>query len=223
MRPPGELREREGKMGLIFEKGQKVLFVGDSITDCGRRELGLGLGVGYVRDIGGILGARHPELGLELVNMGVSGDTVRELAGRWERDVIEQRPDWVSVAIGINDVWRQVRGESSGVSVEEFEATYQRLLERTRETVRSRFILMETTVIREALEDGANEMLKPYNRAIRKLAKESGAVLVPMNREWHRAIRGNPGVKWTTDGVHPGVAGHGLMARVWLNAVGFKW
>jgi len=208
-------------MGLIFGSGEKILFIGDSITDCGRRELELGRG--YVRIISSLLPARYPELGLGFVNMGIGGDTVVDLAGRWEDDVIKEQPDWLSVSIGINDVWRQVDGKSEGVLIDAFEETYRKLLVRTREATTAKLILMETTVLSETIEDEGNELLKPYNACIRELAEEFDAVLVPENREWHKALAANPGVQWTTDGVHPLPNGHGLMARIWLDAVGFEW
>lgn len=208
-------------MGLLFGPGQKIVFIGDSITDCGRREIELG--IGYVRIIASLLAARYPELGLTFVNMGIGGDTIRDLDERWETDVIEQQPDWLSVSIGINDVWRQVDQCDEGVPLEEFEATYRRLLARTQEATDSRLLLMETTVIGESPDDEGNRLLAPYNEAIRRLADGFDAVLVPENRQWHRTLAGNAGATWTTDGVHPLPNGHGLMARVWLDTVGFEW
>ena len=101
--------------------------------------------------------------------MGIGGNTIRDLDNRWEADVIEQKPDWLSVSIGINDVWRQVDKRDDGVPVEEFEATYRRLLTRTQEATSSKLILMETTVIGESPEDEGNQLLKPYNEVIAKL------------------------------------------------------
>lgn len=208
-------------MGLLFGPGQKILFIGDSITDCGRREIELG--IGYVRIVASLLAARYPELGLEFINMGIGGNTIRDLAARWETDVVEQRPDWTSISIGINDVWRQVDNESPGVLIDEFQQTYRKLLERTRQATDSKLILMETTVIGESGDDVGNQLLKPYNQTIRDLAHEFDALLVPMNAEWHRTLAAHPEFTWTTDGVHPLPPGHGLMARIWLDAVGFEW
>jgi len=97
---------------MRLTKNQKLLFIGDSITDCGRTQpVGEGLfealGRGYVAQVDALLGATYPQLGIRVVNMGTSGHTVRDLAARWERDVLAQRPDWLAVMIGINDVWRQ--------------------------------------------------------------------------------------------------------------------
>ena len=40
-------------------------------------------------------------------NSGVSGNTSRDLLQRFDSDVVALNPDWVSICIGINDVWRQ--------------------------------------------------------------------------------------------------------------------
>src|SRR5437762_2767741 len=99
----------EEASSVIFEQGQKVLFIGDSITDCGRREgPHAPYGNGYVALARTFLLARYAELGLEVVNRGIGGNTVRDLAARWQDDVIAEQPDWLSVKIGINDVWRAI-------------------------------------------------------------------------------------------------------------------
>ena len=86
--------------------------IGDSVTDCERlRPIGEGLfdalGRGYVSMVDGLLMARYPAHRIRVVNMGVSGNTVRDLQKRWQTDVMDLKPDWLSVCIGINDVWRQ--------------------------------------------------------------------------------------------------------------------
>ena len=115
---------------MIFQPHQKLLFIGDSITDCGRRqEPHAPYGSGYVHLARAFLLARYPELQLEIVNRGISGNTVRDLAARWEQDVIAERPDWLSVKIGINDAWRTVAGRlDEAVPLDEYERTYRRLL-----------------------------------------------------------------------------------------------
>ena len=81
--------------------------IGDSITDCERaRPVGEGLfdasGKGYVSFVDGLLQARYTDHGIRVVNMGLSGNTVRDLQGRWQSDVLDLQPDWVSICIGIN-------------------------------------------------------------------------------------------------------------------------
>jgi lysophospholipase L1-like esterase len=97
---------------MLIESGSKLVMIGDSITDSERwRPFVEGplaaLGGGYVHLVGGLLGAVYPQRGIRVVNMGVSGDRVRDVKARWQTDVLDRQPDWLSVMIGINDVWRQ--------------------------------------------------------------------------------------------------------------------
>ena len=130
---------------MIFDSGDKILFMGDSISDYDRaRPVGEGLfnawGTSYVSDIGALLSCMYPEAHLRVVNMGISGNQCRDLEARWESDVSEQHPDWVSVLIGINDVWRQFdvpEIKEQHVSPEDFRAAYERIILRTLPVVRA--------------------------------------------------------------------------------------
>jgi lysophospholipase L1-like esterase len=156
------------------------------------------------------------------MNRGVSGDTIRHLEARWQRDVIRKEPDVLSISIGVNDVWRQLQEPRNPeeVPLDEFEATYRRLLERTRDAVGCRFVLCEATIIGERRTDPHNPIVDAYNACIANLAQEYGALLVPMNRAFWRAIDANPSRAWTTDGVHPLSNGHMLMALTLFQALG---
>ena len=94
-------------------KGQKLVLIGDSITDAGRAQpvaegLFDPLGRGYVTQLEALIGATYPERGIRIVNVGTSGHNVLNLRDRWQRDVIDLKPDWLSVAIGTS----YVAGES---------------------------------------------------------------------------------------------------------------
>jgi lysophospholipase L1-like esterase len=99
---------------MILDANQRLLMIGDSITDCGRkRPIGQGgfdqaLGDGYVSLVEASLTAVYPDLQIKIINMGISGDTVQDLKYRWQRDVLELKPDWLSILIGINDVWQHI-------------------------------------------------------------------------------------------------------------------
>jgi lysophospholipase L1-like esterase len=157
-------------MSLVFGPQQKIVLIGDSITDCGRRsEPFAPYGAGYVNFVRALLLARYPELGLEVVNRGIGGNTVRDLAQRWEEDVIAEQPDWLSVKIGINDVWRTMTGrQAEAVPLEEYRATYRALLERTRRETRARLILMEPYVIAPPVAETSGEVQMSLQEAQRR-------------------------------------------------------
>ncbi|MGH2352531.1 MAG: SGNH/GDSL hydrolase family protein [Chloroflexota bacterium] len=165
---------------MIFTPHQKVLFIGDSITDCGRRaEPHAPYGNGYVHLARAFLLARYPELGLEIVNRGIGGNTVRDLATRWEADVIAEQPDWLSVKIGINDVWRTIANRlDEAVPLDEYEATYRRLLTQARERTNARLILMEPYVIAPPVRgapDGSGVSLQDVQRRYPELRQQNVA------------------------------------------------
>lgn len=134
---------------LCFGVGEKIVFIGDSITDCGRRTEEHGpYGKGYVSLVRAFLHARYPAHGLTIVNRGIGGNTIRNLAARWQEDVLAEEPDWLSVKIGINDVGRLIVGNlADHVPLAEYEATYRSLLEQTPAAANGKLILMEPYVI----------------------------------------------------------------------------
>ena len=97
---------------MIFENNDRIVFAGDSVTDMGSvQPVGEGLfdnlGRSYVRVVENYLVTGYPELNIRITNSGISGNTSRDLLERFDRDVVSLKPDWVSICIGINDVWRQ--------------------------------------------------------------------------------------------------------------------
>jgi lysophospholipase L1-like esterase len=146
---------------MHIQPNSKLVMIGDSITDCERaRPVGEGLfdalGNGYVSFVDGLLMARYPAHGIRVVNMGLSGNTVRDLQGRWQSDVLDLRPDWLSICIGINDVWRHFDTplQSEGqVSLEEYTRTLETLVRTTRPTLKG-LILMTPYLIEPNREDG---------------------------------------------------------------------
>ena len=99
---------------MLLEKNARLVFAGDSVTDVGREypvaegTLFDRLGKGYPQLVSGWLNAFYPELNLYICNSGVSGNTSRDLLNRWEETVLDKHPTWISIMIGINDIWRQI-------------------------------------------------------------------------------------------------------------------
>ena len=208
---------------LIFGRGQRLVFIGDSITDCGRRQPpNAPHGNGYVNLVRAFLIARYPQLGLDILNRGISGNTVRDLAARWEEDVIRLQPDWLSVKIGINDVWRTVTGRhKEAVPLDEYAATYERLLRRTREATSARLILVDPYVIETSRGDPFRSLIDQYIPAVHRLAERFGAISVPTQAAFDEALAAQPSGYWADDRVHPNTAGHAIIARAFLRAVGY--
>ena len=170
---------------MRLQKGSKLVLAGDSITDMGRtRPVGEGLfdplGRGYACFVNALLGAVYPELGIRVVNMGCSGNTVRDLKARWQTDVLDLKPDWVSIMIGINDVWRQydlpLQAECH-VLLPEYEATLRELIATTRPLTKG-LILATPYYIEPNQGDPMRATMDKYGAVVKKLAVECGAILV---------------------------------------------
>lgn len=191
--------------------GRRVLFTGDSVTDCGRRDDADGWGDGYVR-----LLAEGPLGAAQVTNTGIGGDRLADLAARWRPDVLDHGPDVLSILIGINDTWR--RYDSGLVSDDaDFERTYRALL-RTLAGRDTLVVLVEPFVLPVVPgQEAWREDLGPKAEIVRALAAELGAVHVPTTAPL-RAASGRAEFL-AADGVHPTPAGHGVLARLWVDAV----
>ncbi len=208
---------------MIFEAGQTILFIGDSITDAGRRVEAPPYGRGYVAYCRSLLLARYPELGLQIHNRGIGGNTVRDLQARWNKDVLALRPDWLSVKIGINDVWRRFGGDPhQAVPLNEYVVTLRELLLRARDRAGARLIVMEPYVIESDPDEPMRREMGRYVAAVDSLAGELDAVLVRTQAAFDDALRSTPPSAWAGDRIHPGEPGHAVIALAWLRAVGFE-
>jgi lysophospholipase L1-like esterase len=210
-------------MPLNLNAATRLLFVGDSITDCDRRNDDERVGFGYVRIVRDWLRARDPANAPVVINAGISGNKVIDLDARWETDVIAQEPDVVSVMIGINDVWHGLVPEwGPGVALEPFIETYRAILTQLRaQKPACRLVLCEPTVISPPAPRQGNDLLQPYVRAVNDLAQDLLAdAVVRVHDIFRAAEQARPDIEWTVDGVHPTTAGHTVIARAWLEGTG---
>jgi lysophospholipase L1-like esterase len=204
---------------LTLRGGMRILFQGDSITDCGRRQDERGLGGGYVSMVAASLSERAPDGGVTFINRGISGNRARDVRARWERDCVELKPDLVSVLIGINDTWRRY-DSNDPTSTEAFREDYTHILEVTRDRLGVPIVLCEPFLL-PLPEDrvGWREDLDPKIAVVRDLARAFATVLVPLDGIFAAASVEHECAHWTRDGVHPTGAGHELISRNWVRCV----
>ena len=203
---------------IELKSNQTILFIGDSITDAGRLEAAYRpFGYGYVHFVAYRLKAKYPEYNLGIINTGISGNTIRDLNYRWERDCLNHKPDILSVLIGINDVFRQYSGTlDTAVLLDEYEFTYKRLLSLVKEKYNCRLILIEPFMFCDDKANPAYKSLQQYIHAVRALAEEFDAVLVPLQELIDKKIKEVPPEKFSDDMVHPYVWAHAWIAQRWL-------
>ena len=212
---------------MLFTKNDTVLFIGDSISDYSRkRPVGEGLfnawGTSYVADVGSLLLCMYPELNLRVINMGVDGNQARDLEARWQTDVMDLKPDWVSVLIGINDVWRQFDSPAmpeQHVSPEDYEATYDRLIRRTLPGVKG-MILMTPYYMEPNRSDAMRARMDECGAIVKKLAERYGLVFVDLQAGWDRLFTHMHSANIAWDRVHPNQVGCMYIAKQFLAAVG---
>lgn len=198
-----------------------VLFQGDSVTDAGRNYDVLGdLGTGYPMMIASAFTAMYPEKKVAFINKGISGNRVKDLEARWGKDCVELRPSVVSILIGINDTWRRFDDSKDPTSAQDFENTYRRILTEVKEKTGAHIILLEPFVlpVMEGQETW-REDLDPKIQAVRKLAREFKALLIPMDGIFAVASTKACSELWCGDGVHPTSTGHALIAKTWIDTV----
>ena len=214
---------------MRIQAGSKLLFIGDSITDAGRSEGGetppwtpnVGLGHGYVNLVNALMLVERPEQNIRIINKGLSGNTVLDLKQRWDDDVLAHKPDWLSVMIGINDVWRQFdtpQRTESHVGPELYEATLRELLAKTRPQL-SGLVLMSPYMIETNLSDPMRQQMDTYGAIVKSVAADLDAIYVDTQAAIDRVLQHVHPMSLAWDRIHPGTAGHMILARAFLAAM----
>lgn len=200
----------------------KILFQGDSITDCGRsRDHDGYLGHGYPQHIASKLGFEHPGE-YKFINRGIGGNRIVDLYARIKSDIINLNPDIISIHIGVNDVWHEV-DRKNGVDAEKFEKIYDMLLSEIFEALPNvKIMLIGAFATKGAATEAAWDYFCPEvakrAQAAKKLAEKYCIPFIPLQEKFDEMIEKYPEPYWTHEGVHPTDAGHELMAREWLKA-----
>ena len=204
--------------------------IGDSITDVGRtKPVGEGLfealGKGYVSQVDALLQATDPARRIRVVNMGLSGNTVRDLQSRWQSDVLDQKPDWLSIMIGINDVWRQFDCPYQpewAVPLETYEQTLNELVAQTKPHLKG-LVLMTPYFIEPNRQDAMRARMDQYGLVVKSLAKKHDTLLVDTQAAFDQVLAHLHPMSLAWDRVHPNQAGHMVITRAFLKAVDYRW
>ncbi len=215
---------------MIFENMDRIIFAGDSVTDIGSEQpVGEGLfdnvGRSYVRVIENMLAVYYPEIKVRVTNSGISGNTSRDLLARFDRDVVSLNPDWVSICIGINDVWRQFDCPAMPdihVYPDEYRENLEKMILSVKDKVKGIFIL--TPYIMEPLRDDMmRKRMDEYVEVCRHLAEKYNCIFVDFQKmyEDYCKIRHSSYIAW--DRIHPNQVGATLMAKEFLKKCEFDY
>jgi len=210
---------------IKLEKGMRVLFQGDSITDAGRdREDLYNLGGGYAVLVAAYLNSKYPELELEFINKGVACECTVDMVKRWDKDTIELKPDVLTFMGGVNDSWRRYDGADTITTAEEYEKNLRTLIEESKKAGIKNIVLMEPylTMNDEGMKLMLEEDLADKQKVVRKLAKEYNTEFVPLQDIFNEAQTKRLPDFWTQEGVHPKWPGCGLIAQNLLKVFGYE-
>lgn len=228
----------------VVAKGKRVLFIGDSITDGAwgnskvwntpseernQKDMNHIYGHGYMMIAASRIQATQPEKEWIFWNRGISGNTLNDLAMRWQKDALALHPDIVSILIGTNDVDKALKN-STCIDTVRWEKQYRLLLDQlVQQNKEVKFILCtpfvaKTGKIASSMDfDKRKNMITALTQATERIAKEYGAKVVPFNSLVEKTISGHPTVPasyWIWDGIHPTPAMHYLMAEEWIEKSG---
>jgi lysophospholipase L1-like esterase len=206
---------------MLIEPHDRILFTGDSITDCGRnRDDAQSLGSGYPALIAARLQFILASPDLKIFNRGISGNRVKDLVARSEADLVALEPTVVSILIGINDTWRRY-DSNDPTSTELYESGYRQLLTTIRDELDARVVLLEPFLLHVPDDRYAwREDVNPKIDVVRKLAVEFDTELIALDGIFATEATRAPAAYWAHDGVHPSAAGHALIAESWLENAG---
>lgn len=220
---------------LLVKSGEKIAFMGDSITQNGAKK------GGYVSLVVDALNKEG--LNITSIPAGQSGNRSVDMLGRLEASVLSKKPDWMVLSCGVNDVWhftlRLGNRTFEGVSLDDYKTNIRAIIDQA-QAAKIKVLLLTSTMIGEDPEKDTNQKLIPYNDFLRQIAAEKKLPLADLNKDMQAALKalpdekgkasmfGEPGYqrdiknKLTTDGCHMNASGNIMMAKGILKAFGLS-
>ena len=205
-----------------------ILFQGDSITDCGRsRDDNAQVGTGYALLVKSQLGFEYPNE-YQFYNRGISGNRIVDVYARIKADIINLKPDYMSMLIGVNDVWHEIM-YNNGVDEDKFEKIYSMLIEEIKEALPElKIMILEPFCLKGVATDNTETQPDKWERfdsEVKKraakaklIAEKYGLVFVELQNKFDELTQQAEETYWLRDGVHPTPMGHEMIKREWIKA-----
>ena len=200
----------KGKIPVV--SGQKIAFLGDSITAAGARP------GGYCRLV--LDGLKKQGIEVTGIFAGIGGHKSNQMLARLEKDVLSKKPDWMTLSCGVNDVWHG----KNGVKLDDYKTNITAIVDRAQDAG-VKVMLLTSTMIKEDQKGDLNQQLIPYNAFLKELAKSNGCLFADLNTDMQQALKKFPknapkGKQLTSDGVHMNAYGNIMMAKGLLKSFG---
>jgi lysophospholipase L1-like esterase len=196
---------------ILVKNGQKIVFMGDSITQMGAAP------AGYATQV--IRGLEANGIKATMICAGVGGNKSDQMLARLDSDVLAQHPDWMTLSCGVNDVW-------FGLPLDQYKANITQIVEKAL-VANVKVVILTATVIGENPDEPKNQQMLPYNTFLHQLAREKKCPLADLNADIQAAVlatkggaQSKRGNVMTLEGIHPNALGHEVMALGVLKALG---
>ena len=200
----------------------RILFQGDSITDAGRgNDSELNLGAGYPLLVTAGLGFESPGK-YEFLNRGISGNRVVDVYARIKNDIINLKPDVMSILIGVNDVWHEISREND-VCADKYFKIYDMLIDEVKSALPDiKIMILEPFVLKgsateENWEAFDSEVRKRASMA-KKIAEKYNLTYISLQSGFDKLSKNVETAYWLRDGVHPTAMGHEYIKQEWIKA-----
>lgn len=236
---------------VIMINSKTILFIGDSITDgnwgspgkypCSsdernKTDLNHVLGHGYAEMISGFMGGEFPDSGYNFINRGISGETLEQIAARWEKDAMAYDPVLISLLCGTNNIhfWLESKPEDiSEFDIGQYMDQLDSLVVLTRNRLPETTIVLCTPFVAKAGWSGRagdfdlrKQGVDTIASLTRKYVQDLGdpdLKLVDFNALLEELYKENPSAEyWVWDGIHPTTPMHYRMAKEWIKIVGLQ-
>ena len=201
----------------------KLVFFGDSLTDMYRNfdktvDMATSYGTGFVFDVAAQLMYERPGF-YQIINRGQGGNKVSDLYARYMEDIVSEKPDVLTVLVGVNDVWHELITHS-GTPIDVFEETYNKLIKDLKEKLpQTTIILMEPFFLygsaTKDIWEPFQEVLK-YAEVCKKVAERNDLTYIYLQKDFEEAIKNGGSTQFLFDGLHTNPAGAHLIATKWL-------
>ncbi|MFC4700749.1 SGNH/GDSL hydrolase family protein [Glaciecola siphonariae] len=216
----------DANLPLSLSDGDRLIFIGDSITHGGSYHVNLAL----------FYALRFTDVELSFINAGISGDTASGTNARYSRDIAIHSPSDATIMLGMNDVNRELYSPRNNALTGDAK---QALIERRRDT-RADYLANMKSLIQQLQDDevditiftpsiydqtavlarenmlGVNDELAVYGQILSEYAREENIGIidfqVPMQmiNEVYQYEQPDFSVVGS-DRIHPGPAGHFVM------------
>ena len=201
----------------------KLVFFGDSLTDMYRNfdktvDMATSYGTGFVFDVAAQLMYERPGF-YQVVNRGQGGNKVTDLYARYEEDVVSENPDFLTILIGVNDVWHELITHT-GTPLKLFEETYLKLINELKAKLpNTQIIMMEPFFLYgDATKDHWEEFqgVLKYADVCKKVAEMNNLIYIHLQKDFEKAIINGGSTQFLFDGLHTNPGGAHLIATKWL-------